>query len=132
MKSLLEMFPLMSGDCLAKNSVQPIVERRKGKHEANHQRKIQDSEPQRHQAPALGKAVPREATGLRRTLVRFTGYRVRPLDPDNFAGSCKDLLDGIVHAGLVFDDTPWLIILRTEQEKVKTYAEERTVIEIEL
>jgi hypothetical protein len=92
--------------------------------------KIPNPEPQRHQAPALGKAVPREATGLRRTLVRFTGYRVRPLDPDNFAGSVKDLLDGLRHAGILQGDEPWRIKLETEQEKVGKYSEEKTIIEI--
>jgi hypothetical protein len=92
--------------------------------------KIPNPEPQRHQAPSLGKAVPREATGLRRTLVRFTGYRVRPLDPDNFAGSVKDLLDGLRHAGILQGDEPWRIKLETEQEKVGKYSEEKTIIEI--
>ncbi len=91
---------------------------------------IPNSKPQRHQAPALGQAVSGKAAGFRRTLVRFTGYRVRPLDPDNFAGSVKDLLDGLRHAGILPGDEPWRIKLETEQEKVGRYCEEKTVIEV--
>jgi len=100
-------------------------------YEINDQREVSHPVPKPDKTPALDGAGEGKTEGVGRTIVSFTGFRVRPLDPDNFAGSCKDLLDGIVHAGLVFDDTPWLIILRTEQEKVKTYAEEQTIIEIE-
>ena len=93
---------------------------------------IPDSEPQHHQTPALDGTNAGKTEGVHRTVVRFTGYRVRPLDPDNFAGSVKDLLDGLRHAGVISGDEPWRIILETEQEKVKTYAEERTRIEIEI
>ncbi len=101
-------------------------------YEINHQRKIQDSEPQRHKTPALDSANEGETKGVDGAHVRFIGFRVRPLDPDNFAGSCKDLLDGCVHAKLLHGDEWWRITLETKQEKVKSYAEERTVIEIEL
>jgi len=69
--------------------------------------------------------------GVQRVIVRFIGFRVRPLDPDNFAGGCKDLLDGLRHSGLIPGDEPWKIDFQTRQEKVKTYAEEKTVIEIQ-
>ncbi len=109
-------------------------------HEANDPCKIPNTESQRDEAPALdgtdaGKtpsllcSSPR--TEICRTRVRFTGFRVRPLDPDNFAGSVKDLLDGLRHAHLIEGDEWWRIELTTAQEKVKSYAEERTVIEIE-
>jgi hypothetical protein len=91
---------------------------------------LPDAQPERHQAPALDAAVPREAKGVQCIVVRFVGYRVQPLDPDNFAGSVKDLLDGLRHAGLVSGDEPWRIRLVTDQEKVAHYAEEKTVIEI--
>ena len=86
--------------------------------------------PERHQAPALGTAVSGETQGDERITVRFIGYRVRPLDPDNFAGSVKDLLDGLRHANLISGDEPWRIILETEQVKVSSYKEERTEIQI--
>jgi hypothetical protein len=41
------------------------------------------------------------------------------------------LLDGCRHAGLIPGDEPWRIIYETAQEKVKSYAQERTLIEIE-
>ena len=85
---------------------------------------------QHHQTPALDPAVPREAQGAGRARVRFTGYRVRPLDPDNFAGSVKDLLDGLRHAGIISGDEPWRIILETEQVRIKNFRNEHTAIEI--
>lgn len=91
---------------------------------------IPNTEPQREQGPTLVKADEGEAKSLRRTLVRFVGYRVKPLDPDNFAGSVKDLLDGLRHAGLIPGDEPWRIILETEQVKVKHYRDEMTTVEI--
>lgn len=89
-------------------------------------------QPERDQAKPLDQAGAGEAEGLRRTVVRFIGYRVRPLDPDNFAGGCKDLLDGLRHAGLIAGDEPWRIKLETEQVKVSHYFEQKTIIEIEI
>ena len=118
----------------SQNDVQVNVGAGKGKSKDNetpNRSEIPDSEPQYHQTPALDSADAGEEKSLHRTVVRFIGYRVRPLDPDNFAGGCKDLLDGLRHAGIIQGDEPWRIIFETTQEKVKTYAEERTVIEIE-
>lgn len=89
---------------------------------------IPDPEPEHHQAAALGGASERKKESAPRVAVRFVGYRVRPLDPDNFAGSVKDLLDGLRYAHLISGDEPWRIRLETEQIKVGTYAEERTEI----
>lgn len=91
---------------------------------------VPNPKPQRHQATALERADARETASLRRIRVRFTGYRVRPLDPDNFAGSVKDCLDGLRHAALIPGDEPWRITLETEQVCVRSYNQERTVIEI--
>jgi hypothetical protein len=96
----------------------------------DHHSPLPHPEPQPHQAPALGGADGREEAGIPRIVVRFTGFRVRPLDPDNFAGSVKDLLDGLRHAGLLLGDEPWRIRLETEQVRVGTYAEEKTVIDL--
>jgi hypothetical protein len=100
-------------------------------HETHNQRQISDSEPQRHQTPALDSPNARKEKSVQRVTVRFIGYRVRPVDPDNFAGGTKDLLDGLRHAGLIPGDEPWRIIFETSQEKVAHYSQERTLIEIE-
>jgi len=92
---------------------------------------LQNTEPERNQASTLGDTVQGEAEGIRRTLVRFTGFRVKPLDPDNFAGSVKDLLDGLRHAHLIHGDEWWRIDLQTTQVRVKRYADEKTLVEIE-
>jgi hypothetical protein len=92
--------------------------------------KLHHAEFERDKKKPLVEAVPREAKSMGRTLVRFTGYRVRLLDPDNFAGSVKDLLDGLRHAGLLDDDSPDKIILETQQFKIRHQENEKTVIEI--
>lgn len=96
----------------------------------NHRSALPDAKPQRHKAPALDSATTRKAASLPRITVRFVGYRVRLLDPDNFAGSVKDLLDGLRHSGLVLGDEPWRIRLETEQEKVRSKKDEKTLIDI--
>lgn len=92
---------------------------------------IPDAEPQReHEQTALVGEKSRKEECMDRVVVSFKGFRVRPLDPDNFAGSIKGLLDGLRHAHLIRGDEPWRIRLQTEQVKVKSFAEERTEIEI--
>lgn len=93
-------------------------------------RVVSNSKPKRNQATTLDPAASGKTVSLPRTRVRFTGYRVKPLDPDNFAGSVKDLLDGLRHAGLIPGDEPWRIALETEQVRVSHFHEERTVIQI--
>ncbi len=101
-------------------------------YETNDPSQIPNSESQRDEAPALDGADAGEATGLRRTRICFTLFRARPLDPDNAAASCKDLLDGCRHAGLLQGDEWWRIEFTTRQKKVRRYAEEKTLIEIEV
>lgn len=90
---------------------------------------------QRVTKAALGSPIQGKAESLSsiegRIRVKFIGYRVRPLDPDNFAGSTKNLLDGLRHAGLIHGDEPWKIIFETEQFRVKTFKEEKTEIIID-
>jgi hypothetical protein len=99
-------------------------------HEDQTDTQLPDAEPERDYAPALGAAVQGEAACVGGTVVRFVGYRVRPLDPDNFAASCKGLLDGLRHAQIISGDEPWRITLQTEQVKVKHRKDEKTVVEI--
>ncbi len=99
-------------------------------YEINDSSEVPNPVPQPNQASALDSANEGKVSRVRRVRVRFIGYRVRPLDPDNFAGSCKDLLDGLRHAQLIHGDEPWRIDFQTAQEKVKSYATEKTVIEI--
>ncbi len=136
MKSLQEMFPKASQSFInanPQNAVQPIVATKKAIHEANHQRKIQDSE-QCEQTPALGGEGEGEASGARCPLIGFTLYRVKLLDWEAKYSSVKDLLDGCVAAGILDGDREDQIDPKSyvRQVKVKSYAEERTVIEIEL
>jgi len=100
-------------------------------YEANPDSPVPNTQPERNPTPALAQPRNRKAKSVARTRVRFTGFRVRPLDPDNFAGSVKDLLDGLRHAHLIEGDEPWRIDFETAQKKVKSFKEEKTVIEIE-
>lgn len=99
-------------------------------HEDNAHTPVSNPKPKRNIQPALGSKAGGEKEVMGRITVRFTGYRVRPLDPDNFAGGCKGALDGLRHANLIPGDEPWRIIFETEQVKVGSYKEEKTVIEI--
>jgi len=92
--------------------------------------KVPDSQPQPDKTPALGAAVQGEEKSVLRLTVCFTLFRVQLLDPDNAAGSCKDLLDGLRHAGILSDDTWYQIKLEVDQQRVDHYNEEKTVIEI--
>ena len=93
--------------------------------------RLQDAKSQCYEKAALGATVQGKAKSLSRVTVRFIGYRSRPLDPDNFAAGCKDLLDGLRHAFLISGDEPWNINFETRQEKVSHRSEEKTVIELE-
>ncbi len=91
---------------------------------------VSNPEPQRHEAPTLGATIPGEAKSLRRPRIRFTLFRCQLLDPDNAAGSVKDLLDGLRHSSLIQGDEWHAIKLEVEQEKVSKRKDERTEIVI--
>lgn len=101
-------------------------------HEIQAHHHLPATQPQRDQAPALGSAIPGKTKSVQRPVVRFVGYRCRPLDPDNFAASIKDLLDGLRHAGLIRSDEWSEIVLETSQVQVRRKAEERIEIELDL
>jgi hypothetical protein len=92
--------------------------------------KVQSAQPQQIQAKPLVRRIESEAGSLQRVIVRIVGYRVQLLDPDNFAGGCKDLLDGIRHAGIISGDSTKEIDFKTDQIRVRHRYEERTEVEI--
>jgi len=93
--------------------------------------KLPAPEPERAQANALDQTVQGKTEGVRRPAIRFTLYRLRLLDRDNYAGSAKDLLDGLRHAALIPGDSEAEIDLQVEQVKVARRSEQKTVISIE-
>lgn len=95
-----------------------------------HRGEVRNSVPESNAAATLDSMEKREGESQACVRVRFTGYRVRLLDPDNFAGSVKDLLDCLRQSLLIVDDSPDHIILETTQQKVGTRKEERTEIVI--
>lgn len=61
--------------------------------------------------------------------VHFCSYRHRLIDPDNL--SPKAMLDGIVHSGLLQDDSaPYVKEVRCTQEEIDKDQEETTVVTI--
>lgn len=89
------------------------------------------SDPKQRERPQeLGRGDAGEAQGAGCVPVRFTLRRVRLLDVDAKYSSVKDLLDCIVAAGLVVGDKEGQVSLEVIQQKVRTRAEECTVIEV--
>lgn len=66
-----------------------------------------------------------------RPRVRFTLFRVRLLDVDAAYSSTKDTLDCCWLSQIVDGDRPDQITLLVEQQKVASFKNEKTVIEIE-
>ena len=66
-----------------------------------------------------------------RTRVCIKGYRVRCIDPDNYTGGLKALIDCLQLCGLIPDDSYAAIHLETSQTHVTTPGQERTVVTIE-
>lgn len=91
---------------------------------------LPDPKPKHYEATALDRAVPGKKEGMERITLRYRLFRVRPLDYENFAGSTKDLTDGLCRIGLLPGDDPTKVIIITEQERVEHYRDERTEIEI--
>jgi len=92
--------------------------------------KLPSAEPERPQANALDAAVPGKTEGVRRPAIRFTLHRFCLLDRDNYAGSAKDLLDGLRHAALIPGDSEAEIDLQIEQVRIPRWEKAKTVIEI--
>jgi hypothetical protein len=128
---LKRVFPNASKSCLSAN-VDQKWPKSEYDYEDHPDPQLQDTEPQRDQAPALGAAKKGKDHGVSRITTRFIGYRCRPLDADNFAAGCKDLLDGLRHSGLIPNDDPSSIVFVAEQVKVSHRSQEKTVIEIEM
>lgn len=70
-------------------------------------------------APALGRAR-----------IELVNYTCQPMDRDNLYSAAKPIVDGIVDAGVVQDDSDEYVDLRCRNERVRKRAEERVVVEI--
>lgn len=95
--------------------------------EANAQ--IPDAKPTQ-QTRALVADDAREAPRTGCAHVRYTLRRVRFLDVDAKYASTKDTLDSLATAGLIRGDREGEITLEVNQQKVGSYKEEETIIEI--
>lgn len=98
----------------------------------NHTPCLKVQNAQQPECPAtLDSGDARETQGSGCPLVRFTLRKCQLLDVDAKYGSVKDLLDGLAKAGLIHGDGEGEITLEVLQQKVKTRAEECTIILIE-
>lgn len=96
-----------AGDCAA--SAAPDMER-----------------PARHESVQAEQGLPFNTP----VSITIISHRVRLCDPDNV--SAKACIDGLVHCGILRDDSPKEVSeVRYRQIKVKNREEEKTVIEIE-
>src|SRR5215469_2754555 len=92
-------------------------------------RQIPAKEPERREKDALASLAKGETQGMVCPTVSFIFYRVRLVDVD--ALNPKDLIDGLVKAGLLPGDKVGEIILEPPtQEKVAHRHQEETVIRI--
>src|SRR5262245_13569955 len=90
-RSTVALNPHIFGGVVDKNELQPILSNETGNHESDIDPEIQRSESQQDQTPALDGSNAGKTSGYGRVTVRVVGFRCRPLDPDNFAGGCKDI-----------------------------------------
>jgi len=62
--------------------------------------------------------------------VRIISKRVRLCDPDNLVGGVKHLVDYLRDAKIIPEDDPKSITLEVSQEKVSSYKNEATWVEV--
>lgn len=85
----------------------------------------------RYESVGASKREERNAEGGDdRHQVRIISKRVRICDPDNLVGGVKYLVDSLRGAEIIPEDDPQAITLEVSQEKVKTYKEEETWVEV--
>lgn len=85
----------------------------------------------RYESVGASKREERNAKGSDdRHRVRIISKRVRICDPDNLVGGVKYLVDSLRGAEIIPEDDPQAITLEVSQEKVKTYKEEETWVEV--
>ena len=96
--------------------------------DTNHhdQRAVAEHQPVSRVPLADGKPV-QEADGTCYR-VRIVSYAIRSRDADNVF--VKHAVDSLRYAGIIPDDSPEHITLEVSQVRVKTKAEQKTVIEI--
>lgn len=92
--------------------------------------KVPNPQPERNKKATLVAAVPGKDKSMARIAISYQGYRCKLLDPENFAGSTKDLTDGLRAAGLIDDDSYWHVTITHEQTQVPHKAEQKTEIKI--
>lgn len=88
------------------------------------------AEPQPAAQTPLDDSLPREAARHSRVALGYHARVVRPLDPDNLAGSTKYVTDALVRCGLLDGDSPEQIAITWTQEKVVRYDDEALIITI--
>lgn len=62
--------------------------------------------------------------------LQITSFRKKKLDYDNLVGGCKGLIDAIKRLGGILNDSPDLVTLKIDQEKIRKPDKQRTEIKI--
>ncbi len=78
----------------------------------------------------VGREIGNESKGDYRHRVRIVSRRVRLCDPDNLVGGVKHLVDALRIGGIIPEDDPKAITLEVSQEKVSSYKNEETWVEV--
>lgn len=71
-----------------------------------------------------------EQSGIDRHRVRIVSKRVRLCDADNLVGGVKHLVDALRISQVIPEDDPQAISLEVSQEKVSSYKDEETWVEV--
>ena len=71
-----------------------------------------------------------EQGGISRHRVRIVSKRVRLCDADNLVGGVKHLVDALRISQVIPEDDPQAISLEVSQEKVSSYKDEETWVEV--
>jgi hypothetical protein len=91
---------------------------------------VYNSQPKYHARKTLECDKPNEKGSPKRIIVRITRFATRFLDLDNGYGGCVPLVNAIRYSGLISNDDPGTIDLQFCQEKVKSKAQQGTMIEL--
>lgn len=68
-------------------------------------------------------------TAARKREVKITRYSARTLDVDNLVGGCKPLVDALVTAGVLVDDSPeWVTVTYAQGKERRVFG--RTLVEV--
>lgn len=91
---------------------------------------LQDAKPERIRFQSLAEVSGSQGSGGPSFVVRIERRSRRLLDPDNFTGGCKPLIDQLRAADIIPEDDPETIQVHFIQTKVSSAKEEGTQVTV--